>query len=245
MAIKEILEKLGMTKNEVLIYITLLHHGELNVNELGAKAGLHRPGCYDIIERLLDKGFVSYILKDNKKHFKAVDPEKLLEYLEERKEEVKNILPQLHSMQNSQQEETQVEIIKGRKVLSTILKDVFKNIQKTKKPLLAMGIEEEKFLTFDELAIKKHIANLQKKKLKEKLLAKKSAKTFFKGSQSIYRLIPDHLFNPNPTHIYEDKVASIVWGQPTYGIIIKSKALADANRKYFEILWKTAKPKKK
>ena len=79
---------------------------------------------------------------------------------------------------------------------------------------------------------------------KEKLLTKESAKEFFEDSQSEDKMIPDKLFNPNPTHIYGDKVAMIIWGNPIHGIIIKNKQVADANRKYFQILWGTAKKRK-
>ena len=107
-----------------------------------------------------------------------------------------------------------------------------------------MGIEETKFLEFDEISIRQHIKKLRKNGLKEKLLSKKSATYFFEGKQSEYRFIPDHLFNPNPTHIYGDKVAIIIWGRPMYGIIIKSRQLADANRKYFKMLWNIAEKRK-
>ena len=81
---------------------------------------------------------------------------------------------------------------------------------------------------------------MQKAKLKEKLLSKQSAEEFFEGSQSDYRLLPDHLFNPNPTHIYGDKVAIILWGTPMHGIIMHNKEVADAYKKYFQILWDIA-----
>jgi hypothetical protein len=84
-----------------------------------------------------------------------------------------------------------------------------------------MGIEETKFIGADEVTIRQYINKIRKNKLKEKLLTKEMATTFFEGSQSEYRFIPDHLFNPNPTHIYGDKIAIIIWGHPVYGIIIK------------------------
>jgi hypothetical protein len=60
-----------------------------------------------------------------------------------------------------------------------------------------------------------------------------------------YRLLPEHLFNPTCISIYADKVAIIIWGTPTYGIIIKSKQVADSNRKYFQMMWKLAKERNK
>ena len=232
-----------MTPNEVEIYLALLHNKELSVNEIGNKAGLHRQVCYDALERLLEKGFVAYVIKDKKKFFNALNPNKLLDYLDEKKQDINEILPQLITDYETEKEETQVEVIKGKRILHTIYEDIIKTVTQTKQPMLAMGIEETKFLEFDELTIRKYIENLKKNNLKERLLSKVSATYFFEGLQSEYRLLPDYLFNPNPTHIYGDKIAIIVWGHPAYCIIIKNKQVADANRKYFEILWKTAKKK--
>ncbi len=243
--IKETLKKVGMTEKEAEIYIVLAQSGELSVNEIGTKAGLHRPVCYDVLDRLLEKGFVSYILKNNKKHFKAMPPEKIQEYLQDKQESFQSALPELTALFVQEKEGTTVEVLKGKKVLRTIYTDIINVLKKTKKPMLAMGIMERKFLEFDEIAIKQYITKLKENKLHEKLLARESATFFFEGDQSEYRLIPDNLFNPNPTHIYGDNVAIIVWGNPTYGIIMRSKQVADANRKYFELLWQTAKKRKK
>jgi sugar-specific transcriptional regulator TrmB len=239
--VKEILRSLGMTQNEVEIYTTLLSEGESSVNEIATKSGLHRQVCYDALDRLLEKGFVSYISKNQKKYFKALEPEKIIDYLNDKKSQVNSILPKLKSMAKLEKAETGVELIKGKAVLRTIYGDIIKELKARKTVMCAMGIDEEKFLEFDKIAIKQYITKMKENKLKEKLLSKESATTFFEGSQSEYRLLPDKLFNPNPTHIYGDKVAIIVWGTPVHGIIIKNKEVADANRKYFEILWKTAK----
>ena len=129
----EILRKLGMTQNEVEVYLTLLNSGELSVNEIGTKSGLHRQVCYDALDRLLEKGFVSYIVKNNKKFFKPLQPEKILDYLEEKKLEINSILPKLNAMFVKEKEEAQVEVIKGKNVLRTILNDIFRMIQKNKE----------------------------------------------------------------------------------------------------------------
>jgi len=266
--IKETLLKLGLTSNEVEIYLTLLNKGEISVNEIGSSSGLHRQVCYDALDRLLEKGVVSYIIKNNKKFFKALKPDKIIDYLdkreqeiEQKKQDINSIMPQLLGMFLTEKEETEVEVIKGKMVLRTIYNDIIRTLKETKKEdrteaekevmseagkrlrkvMCAMGIEETKFLEFDKIAIEQYINRMRKNKFKEKLLAKKSTATFFEGLQSEYRLIPDHLFNPNPTHIYGNNVAIIIWGNPIYGIIIRNKQVADANRKYFEMLWKMAK----
>src|SRR3989338_10108245 len=121
--IKETLKSLGMTQNEIEVYITLLNKNELSVNEIGNKSGLHRQVCYDALDRLLEKGFVSYITKNSKKFFKALNPEKILDYLEEKKQEVNSILPELNTLFKTEKEETNVEVIKGKMVFRTIYND--------------------------------------------------------------------------------------------------------------------------
>ncbi len=246
--VKEMLRSLGMTPNEAEIYLALLGSGELSVNGIASKAGLHRQVCYDALDRLLEKGFVSYIMKDNKKFFRPLPPDRIPDYLEEKKQEVNSALPRLAAMFKQEKEKTSVELIKGKNVLRTVYNDIFRVLKQEKKrgtPLYAMGIEETKFLKFDRIAIKQHIGRLRKNRLKEKLLSKESATYFFEGAQSEYRLMPDYLFNPNPTHIYGDKIAIIIWGSPAYGIIIENREVADANRKYFRMLWKIAGKRKK
>ncbi len=241
---KEILKDLGLTNNEAEVYLTLLNKGEISVNEIGTKSGLHRQVCYDALDRLAEKGFVSYILKDGKKFFKALNPEKILEYLEQKKQEFANIVPQLTKMMQVQADETQVEVIKGKNVLRTMLNDAIKNLLEKKEISYVLGVDEEKYLETDKIAITQYINKLKKYGLKEKLLTKESAKTFFEGSQFEYRFIPDEFFNPNSTHIYSNTVSIIIWGRPNYGIIIKSRQVADSYKKYFMMLWKIAKKRK-
>ncbi|MFA6888900.1 MAG: helix-turn-helix domain-containing protein [Candidatus Woesearchaeota archaeon] len=239
--LKETLKSIGMTFNEVELYLALLKSGECSVNEISTKAGLHRQVCYDALDRLLEKGFVSYILKENKKYFKALEPKKIIDYLNEKREEVSSILPELDVYFKTEKDETTVELIKGKNVMRTIYNDIIKTLKEENQELYAMGVDESKFLEYDKIAIQQYLEKMKKHKLKEHLLSKESATTFFEGPQSEYRLLPDHLFNPNPTHIYGNKIALIVWGNPMYGIMINSKQVADANKKYFKLLWSIAK----
>lgn len=242
---KEILYGLGLTKNEVEVYLTLLKSGAITVNDIGAKSGLHRQVCYDALERLLEKGFVSYFLKENKKYFQALEPHKILDYLQEKIESVKEVLPELVGFTRLPREETIVEVIKGKNVVRIILKDVIKTLQETKDELRMLGVEETKFVEEDRIAIQQYLRDLKRFKLKEKLLAKEGARLYFEGEQSKYRLVKPEFFNPNPLYIYGGKVAQIIWGSPNHGIITKNKEVYDSNKKYFELLWKIAKPLKR
>jgi predicted transcriptional regulator len=242
---KKELRGLGLTENEVDVYLALLRLEDAGISKITNQTGLHRQVCYDVLDRLMEKGFVSYVLKNGKKHFNSLEPKKIIDLIDKRKEGLENILPVLMKMTSEKEKGVSVELVKGKSVLKTIYNDIFRVMRKTKKPMYAMGITENKFLDFDPVTINQHIRLLKKHRMKEYLLSKQSAKYFFGGKQSNYRLLPDHMFNPNPTHVYGNRVAIIIWGNPVYGILIKSKQMANAYKKYFKLLWGLGKPRKK
>lgn len=243
--IEEVLSQIGMTGNEIKVYLALLKSGQLSVNEIGSRSGLHRQVCYDALERLLEKGFATYAVQNSKKFFRALEPEKLLDYLDTKKELVKQALPELSRIAMLPKEEIGIEVMKGKNVIKAILRDVVKSLGKKRGEVLMLGVDEEKFEEEDRIAIMQYINQMKKLKLKERLIAKQGAKVYFEGPQSDYRLIKPEFFNPNPIYIYGEKIVQVIWGNPVTAVVITNKAVNDAYRKYFEMLWKQAKPLKR
>ena len=68
-----ILEDLGLTNAEIKTYLALLELGTTSAGNLIKKLSMHRAAVYDIIELLINKGLVSYIIKANRKYFEAQD----------------------------------------------------------------------------------------------------------------------------------------------------------------------------
>ena len=84
------MQKIGLTKNEVQIYLTILKAGPILAGEITQRSGIHRRNVYDALERLKEKKLVSFIIKDNKKYFQINHPNKFLDLLEEKKSSIKN-----------------------------------------------------------------------------------------------------------------------------------------------------------
>jgi predicted DNA-binding transcriptional regulator len=80
---EQILQNFGLTEAEVSLYITLLKLGESTASELSEKTNTNRTFTYDRLKKLLDSGLVSYVVKDNKKYFKAAEPSQLLSIIKE------------------------------------------------------------------------------------------------------------------------------------------------------------------
>ena len=238
---KEILKELGLTNNEVDVYLTLLQTGSISVNTVAEKSGLHRQAVYDALDRLLEKGFVSFVVRNNKKYFQGINPEKIVGYLNEKEEKFKSILPELINLTKLPREDTFIEVFKGKGIVRTVYRDIIKEFQKKSGEILVTGTEEKKFLEEDKIALEQHIKRLHELKCAERLLIKEGDTTFVEGPQTTYRWIAEQYFNPTPIFVYHNKLTIIIWGNPDYAIIIENKNLADTYRKQFNLLWKISK----
>jgi sugar-specific transcriptional regulator TrmB len=64
---QKFLEEAGLTPIEVRIYLVLLEKGSIRAGEITRHTGIHRRNVYDAIERLVQKGLVSYIKTNNRR----------------------------------------------------------------------------------------------------------------------------------------------------------------------------------
>ena len=61
---EQILEDLGLTKNQVKIYLTLSDAGPTRITSLAKAAGLHRINAYDAVNKLVELGLVATSTRD-------------------------------------------------------------------------------------------------------------------------------------------------------------------------------------
>ena len=63
------LEKIGFTKSEIAVYTALLKIGQKTTGEILKEAKISSGKIYEILDKLIKKGLVSYIIKNNTKYF--------------------------------------------------------------------------------------------------------------------------------------------------------------------------------
>ena len=245
----KILNDIGLTENEVKIYLTLLKTGIMTAYELSQKAGIYRVHVYDKLEQLIEKGLVTYVYEGSKKHFKATPPEKLKQYLEDKEKElnaqrvqIEKILPELNSLIKEPKEDTSVEVFRGKEGLKYFLKDIIK----TCKEVLVTGIDDQKYNEELGIFMDQYFRDLKNKKIKERVITLKKKDLFLfdkKTAQTTeYRYLKEDSFlNPTNTFIYGDKIVIVSWGTPITATMIKNKQVANTYKTHFEHLWKIAK----
>lgn len=238
MELRAKLEQLGLNTTEAKIYLALLELGKSQAGALSKKAQLNRTSTYDGLERLIEKGLVTYVIEANKKVFKPVKPTKFLERLHEQEKIAEEILPELNAVFKASKEVEESNIYKGRKGIKSILQDILQC-----KEYVAFG-SRGRFLDImrhDFVAFQHRKKEL---KIKSRVILGESERT----SESVklafaqFRFIPDEYSAPTTTFVYDDQAAIIVWGAIPLATVIKSKDVAESYRHYFELLWKITKP---
>ncbi len=239
---EEALGELGLTKNEATVYLTLLRVGASPVSSIAEHSGMYRPYVYDTLKRLLEKGLASYVKKEGMKYYSAAKPIELKNLLDRKQEILENALPSLQALSEAAKEEAEVQVFQGRRVVRIIEKDILKTLLEKRGENLIWGVDERKFMQTDEVIMRQFFETMKRHKLKERVLVKEGEEYLpAEKATTTYRFLPKEFFNPQPTFIYGDKVAIILFTEPMYGIVIRSKRLAETYRKQFDMVWKHAK----
>ena len=118
----ETLKELGLGKNEIKVYITLIKEGTLAIPDIAKKSSVHRVNVYDSIRQLIEIGMVSYKEIEKKKYYSATNPKNLTLILKQKEEKIKAIIPQLETFYH--ESENKAQIFEGLDGIKKILNDM-------------------------------------------------------------------------------------------------------------------------
>ena len=232
--IEDILRDIGLSKNEVKIYLALLESGPCRMGQVCARTKIHRRNAYDSIEMLRDKGFVSSTMVNNRNVFEAVNPKRILDILDEKKTDIESILPRLLIKKT---EGPSVKVYTGLKGRKVIFED--KLNFPDEQHVLGAHMPSGKISRF----IENYHRRRTRKRIPLKMLftrgEKETARKFRKYKFVQTRILPEKFASPIAINIYGEKVA-ILLGSGTsepVSILIENKELSDEFRAYFRMLW--------
>jgi sugar-specific transcriptional regulator TrmB len=103
-----ILEGLGLTKNEAIVYLTLLKKGSSTAYMISKEAKLYKANTYGAMDTLIKKNLATRQEINGKQVIKAVPPEELLNNLDKQKEKLNSILPLIQRSFKEEYEEVSV-----------------------------------------------------------------------------------------------------------------------------------------
>lgn len=244
---KELIE-LGLNKSESKVYLKLLEIGSCKAGRLAKETGFNRTTIYKALEKLIEKGLVSFVVKENRKYFEPADPKNLIqgvekeeEKIKEKKETIKKIIPELNKLFEVSKEELEANVFKGSKGLKTVFNDILKTLRKGDE-YIAFGVPElaQQFWGYFEEFNK----TLKKNKVIGKIIFdERVTKNIDSCKKYGYKVktLNKEFMSPAEVNIYKNKVAIILWSKTPIAFVIKNKEISNSFRIYFNLLWKIAK----
>ena len=245
-----LLKEIGLTNGETKVYLSLTKLGESTVGPIAKEADVSLSKIYEILENLIKKGLVSYIVKNNTKYFLSTDPERIIDYLEEKKKDITNsenqikeILPSLKAQKEKNEEKTKATLYEGLRGIKSFYESVLRN-SKSKEEILVIGLPkyaakryEGYFLDWNKRRAKKGI--------KIKLIFNHDAKELGKKREKIKlteaRYLTKELTTPAWILIYNQGVATIHLTQDPICTFIKDSEVVKSYKNFFDLLWNVSK----
>lgn len=237
--------KIGLTEGEAKVYLSLSKLGTSTVGPIVKESKVAYSNIYDILNRLIEKGIVSFITKQKTKYFTASSPSNLMDYIDKKENEIKNerqalqkILPDLEKLQESNQPQ-EAEVYIGTKGLKTAYEKMYKETAKNEEALF-FYIHKEEYAEESNLFYSS-IASVAKSTINKGLCNKEYKKSWFSKKSKHLKIKYVNFPIPGIIDIVKDNVLITSWEPSPTAILIHSKTIADNFRNYFNEVWKIAK----
>jgi|SaaInlStandDraft_4_1057021.scaffolds.fasta_scaffold05801_2 HTH-type transcriptional regulator, sugar sensing transcriptional regulator len=234
--ILEYLQEIGLSRRESSCYVGLLELGSSKIGMIVKKTGIPSSKIYEILDKLILRGLVTYVIKNNIKHFQASDPASLVNYIEEKKKKIEEILPSLLLKQKFSKKQN-VEMFEGQKAIFTLFVNLIADA-KPKELYLVFSINEENKNSSANLFFKNLAVRRKEKKLDVRLL--KNKKYYVNEKHTKVKLKYTDFNLPQGTTIFRNCVVLLSWAENPVAIKIESEVFASQQREFFLDLWKHA-----
>jgi sugar-specific transcriptional regulator TrmB len=242
---KELME-LGFNKNEAKVYLSLIKFKNADAHRIIQDTKFHKNIVYDNLDKLIDKGLITFIVEGNKKIFHIASPEILVDIFEEKiketektKEKAKKISNEIKKIAKQSLEKQEATIYRGKQGIRAFYKETLEGTD-----YVVFGAPQDSIEVMGKTFWKNYDIKRMERKVKARMIFNPSIKNYGKTIVNKLTLVKyfDKDFEPlTETNIQGDKVGIIVWTEEPILFLIKDKNVANSYLKFFEDMWKVAK----
>nr|MBA4404892.1 hypothetical protein [Nanoarchaeum sp.] len=232
----QILEDIGLTNSEIKVYTTLLELGSSTAGPIIEKTQLQSSVIHNTLNKLIEKGLISYVMEGQKRHYQAANPKHIINFIEEKRERFEQILPELIAKQQSKSSPKQVSMFQGIRGIKELLYEL----------LEAGGTEHNTFGSAKESLMlgESWWVNYHKKRAEKRIMAKlifnESLKEWTdknKYPKTQYKFTSQGFEPLTETIIRNKKIGIIIWTEKPVGILIENEIAAKSYNKFFNMMW--------
>ena len=239
------LEEIGLTNAEAQVYLCLLKLGEAKVGQIINLAKVSSSNVHDALEKLVKKGLVSFIVKNNIREYFPSHPQNLKLLINKEKETIKekesklsSLLVNLLAVQKINEPMQNAEVYTGLNGIKSGFKKLLQTMHKGQEFLFFYKYDELNVKVVHEFFSKMDIEDYYNR-LPTRGLFSLEYKRFFKERKKnkINAKFTNHPI-PSSVNLYGDKVFIIAWREEPIGFLIQSKEVTQTFEELFEDVWK-------
>ena len=242
------LKEIGLTDSEIKVYLALLELGSSSKGNIVKRSKVASSKIYELLDKLIEKGLVSYVIKSKVKYFEAAHPKRILDYVNEKdkkikkqKKEIEALLPELELKRSMAGIGSEIQVFKSMKGAKTSFDDILNDLKKGDE-YYVLGISQ--FTPHFE----RFVINFHKSRAKEgikcKILVNEVTKEIGEKLNKIklteVKYLKKELFTPFVFIIYKNKTLISI-GLDEIFIRVKSENLSNGLKNYMEYMWNIAK----
>ena len=244
-----LLKEDGLNEKEIKVYLYLAGNMELTGYKIAKETKIHRSTCYDILEKLINKGFVNKIQKKDKNYYSVNEISKIISSLRGKEIILTELIPRLQRIEMKQ--ETNIKFLENPESQKEFNIRLFDLMKKNKISFVYVLGNGPSIMESLNLLLERLIREAKTKRIHKKINYKGIWNLIFKTNK--YQKIYSNLGKKNnkflkdiPTKvtiiIFDDHIAFLYtsFNNP-YVIEIKNKLIAEEMKSYFNHLWKLAK----
>ncbi len=131
------LRDLGLTDGEIKVYLATLELGSATKGPIVERAGVASSKVYELLDKLVQKGLVSQVVRSGVRHYESAPPDRLLDYAEEKRlavesqqAAVKKLIPQLEIARSLAGMGSETQVFKGMEGGRTAFGDILRTLKK-------------------------------------------------------------------------------------------------------------------
>jgi sugar-specific transcriptional regulator TrmB len=249
---KEMLKEVGLTDSEAKVYLALLKIGNFTSKGAILKESKVAPSkVYHLLDKLMEKGLASSIIRNNVKHFAAAPPSRINDYIQSKQKRIEEevnaaeaLLPRLDGLYKSFTEKATAEVFFGWKGMETVYSTLLKGSGKGQTVLVlgaSQGTNPEKTKRF----FSKYSQLAKSAGMKVKVIFNEGARDYCAEIENEMksRLNKRFLFKTAPVEVLVTKevTAIVMLKEDPIVILIRDRETAQSFMDYFDELWKISK----
>ena len=247
---REDLKKLGLTTNEIKVYLSLLKLGETQVGGVIGDLKIHRQIAYNALDALGKKNLIIKTLRNKVNHFKINDPKIIVENIQRQELIAMRLSKNIEKEMKKSKHEHEIDVFEGVAQVRSALLNNIKQMLKGETYYMISGTTKGFVDTVgSDFFVKKFEKMRKQKNIMSKLVTGKNKKNEISDFNKIAatkiredRYLPWDNISPMTIIVWNGKVSFCSYSAGNqFAIEIKNDFMYKSYLEHFNSLWKIAK----